>query len=65
VYTLEANELDEEARKAISPIIKKWIKKGYNPKEIEYIINTATTLEACLQHMERNVSMSIEKRKQK
>lgn len=39
-WTREANQFANEIRKAIEPIIQKWVSKGYSIRELAYIAMT-------------------------
>jgi hypothetical protein len=49
-YEREAVSLNREVSEVISPIIEKWVEKGYSPREIQIIILDAVSLEVTLQH---------------
>jgi hypothetical protein len=49
-YEREAVSLNREVNEVISPIIEKWVEKGYSPREIQIIILDAVSLEVTLQH---------------
>ena len=56
-YSPKAGELDRETREVIKPIIKKWIDKGYNPKEIENIMMSALSMEIVFEHSKNNMAI--------
>lgn len=39
-YSNQARELDAEFVALLTPVYKKWVDKGYSPREISYILNS-------------------------
>jgi hypothetical protein len=64
-YSPKAGEYDEEIRAAVEPIIRKWVKAGYRPHELEVIGNAAVSMTVCVEHMTKNAKMAIAERKNK
>ena len=42
LYTEDAGDLDRMASNAIRPIFEAYLKEGYSPREISYVIKYAT-----------------------
>jgi hypothetical protein len=64
-YNKKASELDEEVRKAIEPIIEKWIDDGYSPREMESIMMSTMSMAICVKHMYRNGELLKKERAKK
>ena len=43
-YTEAGGELSEEVHNLITPLVTKWVEKGYNTRDIGEIINNSVTL---------------------
>lgn len=61
-YTDDANKLDKEVNKFLKSIFEKYMKKGYNPREISHIIHSAVQLTEGEVLLLRNIQIVKEKR---
>lgn len=64
-YTMEANQLDIEARAVLKPLMEKWIAYGYSTPEIEKVISDTITLLGCENRMDRSIELIKKKKKER
>jgi len=62
-YTEEALALDIESAKVLKPLFDKYVKKGYNLKDIAYIIKSTVSMEEMERRLSRNSEIAKKKRK--
>lgn len=64
-YNGDAKTLDSEASKIIRPLFKKYIEKGYNPRDISHILSAVVGIEECEFILTRNAKKALAKREGK
>jgi hypothetical protein len=64
-YTDEANDLDDELRKVVEPILQKWCDRGYKMNDVMYVALSSVDMAGTFMKAKRNMEKLKEVRSER